>query len=164
VTWPVTETDKRHSPDTENTSSDTYSTSSDTYNTSTGVPINFGSVGVMVLGNKSAGSGGATVVISSSKGTSGGFALQGNQPLAPDHSSRARPNELTLRVLVDRSVVEAFAQGGRATWASSLFVTSNQTAVVWTPPAVSTQRKNATAAAPPTFSVRVWAMGTGHID
>lgn len=44
-----------------------------------------------------------------SSGAGGSFSLNG-VTLAPAKSTRPRPNSLTLRVLVDRSVVEAFAQ------------------------------------------------------
>lgn len=97
-------------------------------------------------------SGGTLVSISA--GAAGSFGLNG-VPLAPQGSARPRPSTLTLRVLVDRSVVEAFAQRGRATWARMVFPNSgqNETALLWTQGA-STLR--------PVFSVRVWEMGTGY--
>ena len=71
---------------------------------------------------------------------------------------RPRPRVLTLRVLVDRSVIEGFAQHGRATIAMANFGGLNATAVVWTPHAGA----GAGAAATPTISLRVWSMRTGY--
>ena len=69
------------------------------------VPLQFGSIGVSVLG-------GTEVLISSG---AGGSLSMGGVPLS--RAGSARPTMLSLRVLVDRSVVEAFAQQGRATHA-----------------------------------------------
>ena len=95
-----------------------------------------------------------------SSGSAGAFSLN-NVPLAPSKSSRPRPDTLSLRVLVDRSVVEAFAQGGRATWAGMKFPAKTQTAtaLVWRPPVGIAE-----GAARPTFSVRVWSMKTGFSE
>lgn len=135
------------------------------------VPTNFGSVGVSVLGN-------TELLISS--GVHGSYNLNG-VALAPEGSARPRPAMLSLRVLVDRSVVEvsyiftacslpvlvfivislqAFAQQGKATFAKMTFVMSNQTSLVWRPPA---GMPLSGAAANPHFSVRVWKMGTGFV-
>ena len=75
-------------------------------------------------------SSGVELTISSGEG--GAFALNG-VALAPAGSSRERPAALTLRVLVDRSVVEGFAQGGRATVAQMLFppAGNDKTSLLW---------------------------------
>ena len=81
-------------------------------------------------------------------------------PLSPG-GARPPPQALSLRVLVDRSVVESFAQGGRATRASAVFSTGNATSLVYRPPAA--RRAGDTPPAAPVISVRVWAMGTGFV-
>jgi hypothetical protein len=100
------------------------------------------------------------VVIASGKG--GSFSLNG-VALAPVGSTRPRPAALSLRVLVDRSVVEGFAQGGRATIARMLFPPpgANTTSLVWRPSA-GTSGTDALDFLPPKFSVRVWSMRTGY--
>ena len=65
---------------------------------------------------------------------------------------------LTLRVLVDSSVVEAFAQGGRATTAGLVFSRGNQTALVWQQSKGETQ-----PAGRPVFSVKIWEMSSAWI-
>ena len=96
--------------------------------------------------------GGLDVLVAS--GAQGAFAMNG-VPLAPAGSARPRPAQLHLRVLVDRSLVEAFAQGGRATLAQAVYSPFNQTALVYVP---------ATPAAPtPTVAVRVWPMRTAFL-
>lgn len=96
---------------------------------------------------------GYEVLISS--GIRGSFALNG-VPLAPAGSSRPRPAMLTLRVLVDSSSVEAFAQGGRATTAQMLFAEGDVTGLVWTGGASA-------AAVPPFFSVKIWEMNSAWV-
>jgi hypothetical protein len=107
------------------------------------------------------------VTVSSTGG--GAFALN-RVPLAPSQSARPRPTVLTLRVLVDRSVVEAFAQGGRATWASMTFpaIGQNRTALVWSLPTRTADggggsaQNGGSGVDTPTFSIRVWEMQTGY--
>jgi hypothetical protein len=106
------------------------------------VPVDFGSVGLSVLG-------GTRLLFSSDAG--GALSLNG-VPLAPAHSARPRPAALTLRALVDRSVVEAFGQNGRATWATMVFSVANATALSWAPSTPDVPR--------PTFSIRAWRMRT----
>jgi hypothetical protein len=73
---------------------------------------------------------------------------------------------LTLRVLVDRSVVEAFAMGGRAALSVRDFGGGEATALEWSAAAAEEEggARHPAAAAPPTFSVRVWSMRTGYRD
>ena len=59
-----------------------------------------------------------------------------------------------LRVLVDRSVVEAFGQRGRATWAGTHFGDGNATAIVWEPAEAGPGARR------PTVHAQVWEMGT----
>lgn len=109
------------------------------------VPVQFGSVGVAVLG-------GTQLIITSNDG---GSAISMNGvPLAPANSARPRPAALALRVLVDRSVVEAFAMGGRATWATMVFSGANATALQWAPPPTQPDAPR------PVFSISVWRMRT----
>lgn len=98
---------------------------------------------------------GITVLLSS--GSSGSYSMNG-VPLAPGGSKRPRPHMLTLRVLVDSSVVEAFAQGGRATQARMAFETGEGTAVVWEPGASA-----GAGAPPPLISVKVWEMNSAWL-
>ena len=100
--------------------------------------------------------------ISISSGASGAYSLNG-VALAPAGSSRPRPAALSLRVLVDRSVVEGFAQAGRATVARMLFppAGANATSLVWRPP-TRVRGINGSGLLPPEFSVRVWSMRTGY--
>ena len=116
-----------------------------------------------VLGDKSAkGGGGVDLVISN--GAKGAFSLVNGGALAPAGSARPRPSMLTLRVLVDRSLVEAYAQGGRATLARAAYLETTGVAAIWQPPPQQPQSLHAlTAAAAPVFSMRVWAMGTAHV-
>jgi len=172
-------------------------------NGGSGVPADFGTVGLVVLGK--------SVTITSGKccaGAGGGaktcaFSLN-NVPLGPECSAAPPPKVLhdpdvccssliytclwfspaadpavhqvlTLRVLVDRSVVEGFAMGGRATVAMRAFG-SNATSVVWTPPASKDKSKSegsakegerrlaSAAAAQPSFSLKVLSMRTGWRD
>eukprot|EP00658_Telonema_sp_P-2_P059835 TRINITY_DN48935_c0_g1_i1.p1 TRINITY_DN48935_c0_g1~~TRINITY_DN48935_c0_g1_i1.p1 ORF type:complete len:271 (-),score=44.39 TRINITY_DN48935_c0_g1_i1:313-1125(-) len=113
------------------------------------VPTSFGSLGVSVFG-------GTRVVISS--GDAGEMSMNG-VPLTPGGSSRARPGMLSLRVLVDRSVVEAFGQWGRASWAEMAFVDGTKTGLVWEPAGGGAEAENS-----PLFSVRVWKMSTGFVE
>jgi sucrose-6-phosphate hydrolase SacC (GH32 family) len=126
------------------------------------VPVDFGSVGIKVLGDQSDPSGGGLDVFIQGGTLPYDSALNlqpGWQKLAPPHSNRTRPTALSLRVLVDRSVVEAYAQNGTATLAQATYLTTNQTALIWRPGA-----GQAAAKAKPVFSVRVWAMQTGHVE
>ena len=107
------------------------------------VPSGFGSVGVSVLG-------GYQVLITGS--VDGSYALQG-VPLGP--AGRSMPNQLTLRVLVDRSIVESFAQGGRASHVASMCLTGNATSLVWRPSRIDVVM--------PMLSVRIWSMKTGYL-
>jgi len=137
------------------------------------VPPDFGAVGVSVLGAAQGRGNGTELVITS--GDAGALAM-GSAPLAPSGSARPRPAALSLRVLVDRSVVEAFAQGGRATSASMHFPPADHvhTALVWRPSQSRSQSRSqsqsqsATAAGPeqpvPRFALRVWAMRTGFAE
>ena len=139
---------------------------------SSSVPANFGTVGVKVLGDKSAeGGGGVDLVISN--GPKGAFSLVNGGALAPAGSSRPRPPMLSLRVLVDRSIVEAYAQGGRATSARAAYLETTGVAAIWQPPQQQQQQQQQTqslhalgggAATSPVFSMRVWAMGTAHVS
>lgn len=108
------------------------------------VPTDFASVGLSVLGSQ--------LLLFY---TAGGGALSLNGvAVAPANSARPRPDVLTMRALVDNSVVEIFGQGGRASWARMLFSEGNATALVWNP--------SASGGAPrPTFSIRAWKMGLG---
>ena len=110
----------------------------------TDVPADFVSVGLSVLGCQE--------LLFTHAARGGAISLNG-VAVVPANSARLRPDALTLRVLVDRSVVEAFGQGGRATWATMLFSSDNSTALRWTPASPGGPR--------PTFSIRVWRMGTG---
>lgn len=71
---------------------------------------------------------GPEVAVVSAKG--GAFTLNG-VALSPPGSSRPRPVNISLRVLVDRSVVESFAQGGRATHASMQFPSRGDNQSEW---------------------------------
>ena len=104
----------------------------------------------------------AAYEISISSGASGAYSLNG-VALAPAGSSRPRPAALSLRVLVDRSVVEGFAQAGRATVARMLFppAGANATSLIWRPP-TRVRGINGSGLLPPEFSVRVWSMRTGY--
>jgi hypothetical protein len=53
---------------------------------------------------------------------------------------------------------QAFAQGGRATWAGFAALAGNQTSLVWHPPA----GEQHAATARPKFSLKVWSMKTGY--
>jgi len=99
--------------------------------------------------------------------------------LAP--AGRPRPSSISLRVLVDRSIVEVFAQGGRGSLAFPIYSGANGTALLWRPPppssflrvqqdvhamageleeaAASTQQRQQQR---PRASIRVWSMGTGY--
>ena len=74
---------------------------------------------------------------------------------------------LTLRVLVDTSVVEAFAQGGRATTAGMAFRPGLETALVWRRGANGKSEGADVVAGigtePPVFSVRIWEMGSAWL-
>eukprot|EP00947_MAST-08B_sp_MAST-8B-sp1_P002931 g2931.t1 len=115
-------------------------------------------------------------------GKAGAYSLNG-VPLAPA-GRMPRPTALSLRVLVDRSIVEAFGQGGRATQVTTHYIEDgNQTAVVWRPPGATagsagTRGEGASsgdtgggggggggydmAATTPRVSIRVWKMYTGY--
>ena len=107
--------------------------------------------------------GGVTVAISS--GRAGAFSLNG-VPLAPSNSARPRPDMLTLRVIVDRSVVEGFAQAGRATIAQMRAGDGGiGTSIVWRPSAsltTATVGAETQQQAPPTISLKIWSMKTGY--
>ena len=98
--------------------------------------------------------GGIDIAVTS--GAGGSFAMNG-VALAPASSSRPMPAMLLLRVLVDRSLVEGFAQGGRATSTIPIFSVLNGTALLWTP-----GPGGAAGSPPPVLSVRIWSMGTGY--
>ena len=55
---------------------------------------------------------------------------------------------------------QAFAQGGRATWATFAALAGNQTSLVWHPPANAGEHHVATVR--PKFSLKVWSMKTGY--
>ena len=93
---------------------------------------------------------GLDILISS--GAGGSFYLN-RVPLAPVTSPRLMPATLSLRVLVDRGLVDGFGQQGRAAFAAPIFSHANETGLVWIPGS-STQVR-------PKFSVRIWSMGTG---
>ena len=118
-------------------------------------------------------------------GKAGAYSLNG-VPLAPA-GRKPRPTALSLHVLVDRSIVEAFGQGRRATQVTTHYIEDgNQTAVVWRPPSATagsagTRGEGASsgdaggggagggggggydmAATTPRVSIRVWKMNTGY--
>jgi hypothetical protein len=76
--------------------------------------------------------------------------------VAIDPPGREAPGVLRLRVLVDRSVVEAFAQGGRASGVAAIYETHNGTSLIWQP--------SPTYAVTPTFSVAAWPMATAYVE
>merc|ERR1712083_1018692 len=109
-----------------------------------------------VLGDFSAvaSSSGTEILVSS--GPHGSYSMNG-VPLAPTLSVRPRPEMLTLRVLVDRSIIESFAQDGRATHSQAIYVSTNKTALVWRP------NSNGSGSHVPQLSIRIWSMKTGFV-
>jgi hypothetical protein len=103
--------------------------------------------------------GGGSELLISSVG-SGGQMMFGTEILEPA-GRQPRPSSLSLRVLVDRSIVEAFAQGGRRSVAFPVYTAGNATALVWRP---SASDGGGTVAAKPKVAISVWAMGTGYIE
>ena len=100
--------------------------------------------------------GGAELLISST-GSEGEISF-GRDILEPA-GRKPRPTSLALRVLVDRSIIEAFAQRGRRSVAFPIYTGGNATALVWRPNNVS-----GSAPAAPKVSIAVWAMSTGYFE
>jgi len=122
----------------------------------TGVPVpdNFGSFGVKVLGSApsspKASSLGHEILISSH--VDGAYDLQGIQLAPPGRTPR--PESLVLRVLVDRSIVESFAQHGRASAVESMYLDGSDIALIW---------RSSVNTPNPVASIHVFAMRTGYV-
>jgi hypothetical protein len=106
--------------------------------------------------------GGAGAELMLSSGPGGEIQAFGESVLVPA-GRLPRPHTLMLRVLVDRSLIEAFAQRGRRSVALPIYSEANHTALVWRPPAAAGGHQ-VVAVDRPTVSMTVWAMRTGYFE